>query len=283
MKQFFYTIIRINAFFIPYLLFCAFSFIASAHDLDGLATHFSGYDPDTNSKIAKRRDKTASVAASDEAVYLRSAKWPNGATLRLCFFDGSSAIRKEVVTLAEELLTVAGLQLGMENRESPPTCDTNQLYHIRVTFRTQGYWAMIGRDALEVPKSKPTVGLEGFGERTALNPHDRGTVLHEIFHVLGALHEHQRTDSPCPNEIDREAVKRKLGWDDATIDFNLGRLDQLAYFKGKDVTSSDYDAESITHYSLPADLRKRGSATCNNPENIVPSKKDLEFLRDIYQ
>ena len=257
-----------------------------AHDVNGLKSHFEGYDVKTNAEIAKRRGEIRlqdRPGSPDEAIYLADAKWPDGATLRLCFFGGTNEIRLSVSEIAIYLFAQAGLTLDSGAENAPRSCDPSVFNEIRITFNTSGTWAQIGRDALVIPRHLPTVGLEGFDKKNELTTLDRSTITHEFFHVLGALHEHQHPDASCYEELDVEEVKKYTGWSDADINFNLKRIADLSYFEGKNIVKGNYDPKSIMHYALPLGLfRDASTAKCFVSQPIQPSDEDIAFLRTLY-
>lgn len=66
-----------------------------------------------------------------------------------------------------------------------------------------------------------------------------GDVIHELMHVLGFWHEHQRPDRDEHVQVDETEVVRKLG----TLDMiNFVKLEQAA------LLPRHYDLESIMHY-----------------------------------
>jgi len=133
---------------------------------------------------------------------------------------------------------------------------------IRINFDNSGAsWSYIGNDATLIPAAYPTMN---FGWEI-----DRGTVLHELGHMLGLGHEHQNPDGGI--QWNEEEVIRDLSgppnyWDEQTIRFNV-----LDKYSEDQVNGTEFDVESIMLYSFP------GSWTLNMPDG-TPWNTDLSTI-----
>lgn len=66
-----------------------------------------------------------------------------------------------------------------------------QTGNVRISFTGNGFWSYLGTDIMLVPKSNPTMNLQGFSMFTADSEYKR-VVRHETGHTLGFPHEHLR-------------------------------------------------------------------------------------------
>ena len=105
---------------------------------------------------------------------LWSAKmWAPGDKLTTSFIGGTSQQRTHVIDAAKRIMEVANIDFVFVDSRGV----------IRIAFNPSlGAWSMVGRDALTVSMSQPTMNL-GFDQA--------GTYTHELVHALGAIHEHQ--------------------------------------------------------------------------------------------
>lgn len=216
-----------------------------------------------------------------EGVYLARARWPAGSTLKLCFFDGSQTARTNVISAAQPVLDAAGLTLDVGDPNGIRTCSPQQPSLIRVSFRTEGNWSYIGNDALLIPQARPTMGLSGMDRFPALSADQKGTVVHEFLHAMGGLHEHQHPESKCEQEFNWDVIYSSLNWPKEKVDFNIRNLS--LFYSSSDLAVSDYDVDSVLHYSLPRHFFiDASSATCRIRKNNSMSDGDIEMLKEMY-
>ncbi len=64
---------------------------------------------------------------------------------------------------------------------------------VRISTTGMGYWSYLGTDIMLVPKSNPTMNLQGFSMFTRESEYKR-VVRHETGHTLGFPHEHLRKE-----------------------------------------------------------------------------------------
>ena len=206
------------------------------------------------------------------AIVLTRAKWVNGTTLRYCFLDGPEQ-QREVVR--EAFTDWKSLGLGLSFTEVDDLSEAE----VRIAFdQSDGSWSYLGRDVLTIGQTEPTMNF-GWDLTT---PYGKTTALHEIGHTLGKPHEHQ---NPKAGIVwDEEAVYRVLGgppnsWDRATTYHNILRKLDLSEVEG-----SNWDPDSIMHYSFPGGLIKEPeqyAATGIDPPGTL-SVLDQEFVRTWY-
>ena len=68
-----------------------------------------------------------------------------------------------------------------------------QTGEVRISLTGNGFWSYLGTDIMLVPKSNPTMNLQGFSIFTADSEYRR-VVRHETGHTLGFPHEHLRKE-----------------------------------------------------------------------------------------
>jgi hypothetical protein len=147
--------------------------------------------------------------------------------------------------------------------------DTNQDADVRIGFdRNNGAWSLLGTDAKNEDKDKPTMNLGWF---------DVSTVIHEFGHVLGMIHEHQ---NPRGQSIDwnekkvYEWAETTQGWDKETTKRNI-----MDKYDINSINGSSFDPLSIMLYFFPPDLTNNNKGTY---QNLRLSGLDMEFINKNY-
>ncbi len=127
--------------------------------------------------------------------------WLNGTVLHYCFLggrhDGEHGDGGQRDAVRRGFQEWKDLGIGLEFAEVADRTEAE----VRIGFRRDaGSWSAVGRDALRVGTASRTVNF-GWDLTGASG---RGTVLHQIGHVIGMVHEHQ---SPYSGILwDKEAV-----------------------------------------------------------------------------
>ena len=170
----------------------------------------------------------------DRLVLVTSKMWEPGDKITVSFFGGTSTQRKHVIDVCARLMEIANLKFDFI---------TSGVGMIRTAFNASlGAWSMLGKDALGVSRSQPTMNL-GFDQP--------GTYTHEFLHAVAAIHEHQ---SPFDNPIqwNKPQVYHDLSgppnnWDRATIDHNM-----FEHYSATLTNGTTFDPKSVMLYSFPA-------------------------------
>src|SRR5690242_7229133 len=118
---------------------------------------------------------------------VRQWKWDEAEPITVSFLDGEQILRDRVMEAARDWIGSDAARLSFEVRDSPAAGQ------IRITFRYEGSWSMIGTTALNRPRDQPTMNF-GWLETTTPEIELREVVLHEFGHALGLIHEHQLPD-----------------------------------------------------------------------------------------
>jgi len=196
--------------------------------------------------------------------------WTFGRTLTVSFFEGDGYVLEKVKALFKEWETYANIKFEFVNKNGD----------IRVAFVLNGSsWSALGRDAVARSIDQPTMNFGWLYPETEDKEYRR-TVLHEIGHSLGCIHEHQ---NPDPNHAIRwkkealyEYFKRTNNWDKEKVNINV--IDRYDH----EITSySKFDNKSIMIYYIPPYLTEDNVAI--GDENISElTETDKEFMKKWY-
>ncbi|KAJ7788900.1 hypothetical protein B0H14DRAFT_3892182 [Mycena olivaceomarginata] len=139
-----------------------------------------------------------------------------------------------------------------------------------------GSWSYVGTNcASYANKGKVSMNLGWLADAYPASAEDRATILHELGHTLGVMHEHQ---SPARNEYLHLKVlpvyryyRPLLGYNDRLVKSQV--ID--VYNSEQIMNMSHLDLHSIMMYFMPAELNEEGIEV---PINLDLSKIDKAFI-----
>jgi hypothetical protein len=170
--------------------------------------------------------------------------WNTGSMLTACFYDGDSKLKAFFSRIAREWLEGTSLQIDFGESAGLRSCNDAPNADIRITFAQKGSWSFIGTDSLsqQVLQKGASLSIETNGapfERLNQQRFEE-TILHEVGHALGLLHEHQSPESKCDEEFDWTKIfdfgTKYLRWDNQTVRDNFN-----AYFLSPRLRTTAYD------------------------------------------
>lgn len=176
-------------------------------------------------------------------------KWVNGTKLRYFFFkSGPFTGESDQIELVREGFQIwEEVGIGILFEEVTNISEAE----IRIGFlQGDGAWSYVGRDVIDIPgQFERTMN---FGWDLTRDPRGVDTPVHEIGHTLGFPHEHQ---NPFSGIVwDEDAVYDYFGGDPNNWDRNTTFHNVLRKLPAGSVEGSEWDSNSIMHYSFPAGL-----------------------------
>ena len=215
----------------------------------------------------------------EQAIISTGNKWVNGTNIHYYMYtDGmfrGANDQQEVVRAAFKVWADVGI--GLTFTEVSDIEDAE----LRIGFlRNNGSWSYVGTVALQIGQNERTMNFGWDITQSGSNGLD--TAVHEIGHALGLKHEHQNPNAGIV--WNRQAVYDYFArtqtppWDEAKTNNNiLNTLDATA------VDGSDWDADSVMHYSFAAGLI---SQPPEFHDGLTPalglSDRDKEVIQRIY-
>ena len=231
-----------------------------------------------------------------QAAFYTAKLWPNNSTITVGFLEKPDKIHRSTIIELEANRDSSGHSLKIDplqytidkvdvitaikkivNERINPIVNLKYIFiddvsnaQIRISFDPeQGAWALLGTDCLT--KKNPTDATMNLGW------FDVGTTIHEFFHTLGCIHEHQ---NPSGNVIpwDLNAVyswaEQTQGWDHDTTYQNI-----VERYKADQINGSTFDPNSIMLYFFPGSLTTDHKGT---HENLILSPTDVQYVNSVY-
>lgn len=206
-----------------------------------------------------------------KSIFAPLLRWQTGA-LKVCFWNGNAEMHSQIAAIADEL--VVGLPVSFRWRESGviPICKGGltephapwRTYEVRVSLGAvpellkdgddpSAFFAQIGKQSRTGRRATVNLPFQPSHSTDDI----RNLTLHEFCHVLGCLHEHQR--SMCVNDFDENAIRSKFNLTpDQYRDNFLTIPSGHAY--GATVQSV-FDRHSVMLYRLTRDMFVQGSSS----------------------
>jgi hypothetical protein len=275
---------------------------ASALVLSGGATSAHSFTDDPSSitpplqleanDILEMQEQFGDAAMPLRGVYDQLKLWEAGSTINACFLDGNRQLFDLFASAAAEWTTGTSISIDLTNPNGTyRRCAIPSYDEIRVSFKEKGSYSYVGTDSIrpDVIPLKVSLNIQTDGlPYEKLDPEQlKSTMLHELGHALGLLHEHQSPASRCNDEFDwpkimdaftRNGPDGKPIWTEAQVRHNFEALVASPRLK-----TLPYDTHSIMHYALPAWMFKRGEQSrCFVTEAVDLSDEDRETILQAY-
>jgi serralysin len=204
-------------------------------------------------------------AFAPDGLAKRLLLWKNRKILNIYFFDGKTDLQNRVIKIASEWEPFSGIQFA--STEKVLNSD------IRVSFRTDGWWSLIGSEASNYDKTYCTLSLDSIYLYD--NATFRHVVLHEFGHALGLLHEHQHPGFEIPwNNKLYEYYKKEYNVDSTWVYENVVRK-----YSDSQTIYGKVDPKSIMIYAIPEDVTDGFSVE----KSTTLSEYDKIFIKNIYK
>ena len=194
--------------------------------------------------------------------------WPNGSTIAVAFLDGSNEFKALVRRLSAEWSKYGNVHFKFVSDPSNA--------EVRVSFKGDRAYSHWGTDSLGAGTSEPTAVMGGLPTQDSAE--HAYTILHELGHVLGLIHEIQIPDAK--NFVNWSVVYDKAAlppneWSHETVDITLRTPADIptAYVDKK------FDPESVMNSNLPDDWLVEGAYLA--PGSAL-SDGDKQFIAKVY-
>ena len=259
--------------------------IARAHDLAQM-TQSTGLAEQKGAKLAflDKQAAAANVPVQDRqaawAIYRQDVLWKQ-TSLRICFWNGTEALQKDVMAVAAEWHDAAPV-LSFDYMEGGHVrqCkladlrNTDNLADIRINldpndprplwYKTDaeqktGDWSHYGNEVAYQPAYPTTMNLPlvaGLSKNDPVEYHFH--VRHEFGHALGLIHEHQR--ALCNGWFNFDRIAQDNHWTVAQAIAQVGSLPDTSNLSTSDEAAvnvaksagvyGEYDVNSIMQYNF---------------------------------
>jgi hypothetical protein len=165
-----------------------------------------------------------------------ASEWQPGSTLSVRFLDGDPLVKQKVEMVAHGWEDHANVRFAFGERADA---------QIRISFQEEGSWSYLGKDALQIPATQPTMNYGWLTADSEDQEYSR-VVLHEFGHALGAVHEHQSPGVTIPWDTKAVYAYYALqGWSKDDTDQNV-----LIPYSPEGIQFSVFDRASIMLYAV---------------------------------
>jgi hypothetical protein len=241
------------------------------HPSSGPAGSASPVEMDCGMPVMPPREMDSNVSFERESLIRYTArKWVNETVIRYYFFDSGpfavDATQKAHIEQGFDVWRGVGIGLIFEEVSSIDAAE------VRIgSLAGDGYWSYVGTDVLNIGQQERTMN---FGSPLSQDSRHENVAVHEIGHTLGFPHEHQ---NPLAGIVwDEPAVLNRFSgppnnWDESKIRHNI-----LRKIPRSQVDGSDWDRDSIMHYSFPAGLINEPVEFQTRPLSPAPGLSDRD-------
>ena len=228
---------------VPVVMIIALSRITSAHAHTPIgevgqvsdyhwnpARVVNGRTPVSFGGTAPTTDEMQGLPIIAFGVALNPNRWPQGTTLRVCFYAGSPQLQQHILNVAQEWLTNTNLKIESADLQGR-FCASKDTSHIRIGFSEPGEWSFIGTDSIStylIDNDLASMNFQGFDKTNPAEADFRSSVLHEWGHAIGLEHEQQSPGDACSTFYDLNKiytyVETNWGWTEDTAKQNFELL-----------------------------------------------------------
>jgi hypothetical protein len=194
--------------------------------------------------------------------------WPAGSELRVRFLEGSPDQQEFVLRTGRKWLAHANLRMRVVGPEEQS--------EIRIAFRPEdGMWSFIGKEALDVPNTLPTMNI-GWGTAQGDWPGlDEVIVLRAFGHALGLVSEHLNPNAGLDWNVDAVLYDMSMppnNWNRAQTENSLLTPEAIVDYR-------PFDPASVMMYDMPATGFRSGGEIIGGK---VLSESDKSFVAQLY-
>lgn len=200
-------------------------------------------------------------------------RWPvTGVRLTVGFLDNPEAALKRRILLHMNAWAKTANVVFKESKTDPQV----RIARLDSPASVAGYWSYVGTEILGIPKSQPTMNLEGFTMSTPESEFHR-VVRHETGHTLGFPHEHMRRQ--LVQKIDEKKAIAYFGKTQGWTPKEVREQVLTALEDASIIGTNRVDAHSIMCYQIPGIITKSGKPIVGG---LDIDKRDYTFAASCY-
>ncbi|KAF8149916.1 hypothetical protein B0H34DRAFT_667269 [Crassisporium funariophilum] len=226
-----------------------------------------------NALIARTGDEHPGSHATRAVLVMSNRLWDNGATLTYGFLDRGPLGYAQV---NQQRIVRSAVKVWEEYANVVFECvDNIASATIRISFKPEeGSWSFTGNEALSIRSDTATMNL-GLVTGDVSSDEEYASVLHQVGHALGLMHEHQSPtlgDKIILKEKAVVALYQKTGrWKEPLIKSQI-----ISVYNTHGVSNFlDFDQRSIMLYYMPPEMTMQGLPV---RPNMILSDLDKAFI-----
>ncbi|MDA8746649.1 hypothetical protein N9M66_00375 [Litoreibacter sp.] len=194
--------------------------------------------------------------------------WLPGSTITISFINGTANQKRKFQKISTEWTRHANIVFSFVSDGGA----------IRVVFGGSTNSSVVGSRALRFAKHKPTMRLAVIADAKRISRLERTTILHEVGHALGLIHEHQNPNASLVWDRElliSEYLRLVPNWTEEDIDRSIIRkADSIRYKHYR-----QFDPNSVMNYDFKPSLIISGPRISRGPRL---SSSDIEFIERLY-